>query len=50
MVDAYGDVLVTLIVGAALADVDLVSCLESAYAEIKDRKGTLGEDGIFRKA
>jgi phosphoribosyl-ATP pyrophosphohydrolase len=49
MVDAYGDVLVTLIVGAALADVDLVSCLESAYTEIKDRKGTLGEDGIFRK-
>lgn len=49
MVDAYGDVLVTLIIGAALADVDLVRCLEAAYGQIKDRKGTLGPDGIFRK-
>ncbi len=47
--DAVGDVLVTLIIGAALADVDVQKCLEKAYAEIKDRKGTLGADGIFRK-
>jgi NTP pyrophosphatase (non-canonical NTP hydrolase) len=47
--DGIGDTLVTLIVGAALADVDVQKCLADAYAEIKDRKGTLGADGIFRK-
>lgn len=49
MVDAYGDVLVTLIIGAALADVDLTTCLESAYQQIKDRRGTLRSDGVFVK-
>lgn len=48
--DAYGDILVTLIVGAALADVDLTHCLGLAYEQIKDRKGTLTSDGIFVKA
>lgn len=47
--DAYGDILVTLIIGAALADVDLVDCLEQAYNVIKDRKGYLTSDGIFVK-
>jgi len=47
--DCYGDVLVTLIVGAACADVDVVDCLEQAYAEIKDRKGYLRTDGVFVK-
>lgn len=50
MVDAYGDVLVTLIIGAEIAGLDLVDCLEAAYEEIKDRKGYLNEDGIFVKA
>jgi len=49
MVDAYGDVLVTLVIGAALADVDLKRCLEAAYEQIKDRKGTLRADGVFVK-
>lgn len=49
MIDAYGDVLVTLIVGAALADVDLTRCLEAAYEQIKDRRGTLRADGVFVK-
>lgn len=49
MVDAYGDVLVTLIIGAEIAGLDLVGCLEAAYEEIKDRKGYLNEDGIFVK-
>ena len=48
-VDAYGDILVTLIIGAALLDVDLVHCLDKAYNVIKDRKGTLTKDGIFVK-
>jgi len=47
--DAYGDILVTLIMGCATADIDLVSCLELAYKEIKDRKGYLNADGIFVK-
>jgi NTP pyrophosphatase (non-canonical NTP hydrolase) len=47
--DAYGDILVTLIIGAALADVDLVDCLNGAYNQIKDRKGYLTKDGIFVK-
>jgi phosphoribosyl-ATP pyrophosphohydrolase len=47
--DAYGDILVTLIMGCATADIDLTECLELAYNEIKDRKGYLNEDGIFVK-
>jgi NTP pyrophosphatase (non-canonical NTP hydrolase) len=47
--DAVGDVVVTLLNGCALADVDLVSCLAGSYDEIKDRKGTLMPDGIFVK-
>lgn len=49
MKDAYGDILVTLIMGCATADIDLVSCLELAYNEIKDRKGYLTPEGIFVK-
>jgi NTP pyrophosphatase (non-canonical NTP hydrolase) len=47
--DAVGDVLVTLIIGAALADVDVVECLNKAYDEIKDRTGTMNEKGVFVK-
>ena len=49
MQDAYGDILVTLIMGCATADIDLVECLELAYNEIKNRKGYLNADGIFIK-
>ena len=47
--DAYGDILVTLVVGAACADLDLVECFKGAYNEIKGRTGRLGADGIFYK-
>lgn len=47
--DGIGDALVTLINTAALADVDVIDCLEDAYQEIKDRKGTLLPDGTFVK-
>jgi NTP pyrophosphatase (non-canonical NTP hydrolase) len=47
--DAYGDILVTLIIGADLAGVDMVQALNHAYSQIKDRKGTLREDGVFVK-
>lgn len=49
MKDAYGDILVTLIMGCATADIDLVECLALAYNEIKDRKGHLTPEGIFVK-
>lgn len=49
MADAYGDILVTLIMGCACADLDLVTCFEGAYNEIKNRKGFLNKDGIFVK-
>lgn len=49
MKDAYGDILVTLIMGCATTDIDLVSCLDLAYNEIKNRKGHLTPDGIFVK-
>jgi len=49
MKDAYGDILVTLIMGCACADLDLVECLKGAYDEIKHRKGYLNADGIFVK-
>lgn len=47
--DAVGDIVVTLINGCALADVDLVNCLAQAYDEIKDRRGTLLPNGVFVK-
>ena len=47
--DAVGDVVVCLINICALLDISLVECLGLAYNEIKDRKGYLGEDGIFVK-
>ena len=49
MKDAYGDILVTLIMGCACADIDLVECLALAYSEIKDRKGYLTPEGVFVK-
>jgi NTP pyrophosphatase (non-canonical NTP hydrolase) len=49
MIDAYGDILVTLVIGCATADLDLVSCFNHAYEQIKDRKGYLTPEGIFVK-
>lgn len=47
--DAYGDILVTVIIGAALAGLDVESCLAHAYDQIKDRRGYLRSDGVFVK-
>ena len=49
MADAYGDILVTLVMGCSCADLDLVTCFEDAYQEIKNRKGYLTAEGIFVK-
>ena len=48
IVDALGDILVTIIIQAKMQNVDLLECLESAYNEIKGRKGEL-INGIFVK-
>ena len=47
--DGVGDVMVCLINYCALQDINLVSCMESAFREIKDRKGTLLTNGVFVK-
>jgi NTP pyrophosphatase (non-canonical NTP hydrolase) len=49
MIDAYGDILVTLVMGCATANLDLVKCFAHAYEQIKDRKGYLSPEGIFVK-
>jgi len=48
-IDAIGDTVVCLINVCALLDVNLTDCLEAAYEQIKDRSGTMREDGIFYK-
>lgn len=47
--EAVGDIVVCLINYCALHDIDLVACLNSAYEQIKDRRGTLMPDGTFVK-
>ena len=47
--DSVGDVMVCLINYCALRGISIVKCMEYAYDEIKDRKGTLMPNGIFVK-
>lgn len=49
IVDGLGDVLVTLIMYAATQGLCPRMCLESAYDEIKNRKGHLTPEGVFVK-
>ena len=49
IIDAVGDVMVCLVNYCAIKDIDLVSCMDSAYSQIKDRKGTLLPNGVFVK-
>jgi len=49
MADAYADILITLVMGCACADLDLVTCFKNGFEVIKDRKGYLNEQGIFVK-
>ena len=41
MQDAFGDILVCLINAMAMEELSMKDCLEHAYNEIKDRKGTM---------
>jgi NTP pyrophosphatase (non-canonical NTP hydrolase) len=49
IIDGVGDVLVTLIIYAALQGLTIEHCLAEAYDQIKDRKGTLTKEGVFVK-
>lgn len=49
IIDALGDVMVTLTMIAALEDVPLVECYQAAYDEIKTRKGRLDVNGLWIK-
>jgi phosphoribosyl-ATP pyrophosphohydrolase len=49
IIDAIGDIVVTLIMQCGIQKVTLTECLEAAYNQIKDRKGFLNADGIFVK-
>lgn len=48
IIDAIGDVLVTIIILSKQLELDPVECLETAWSEIKDRKGKT-ENGTFIK-
>jgi NTP pyrophosphatase (non-canonical NTP hydrolase) len=50
IVDAVGDVMVCLVNYCALQDLNLVDCMEVAYDQIKNRKGTLLSNGLFVKS
>lgn len=49
LVDDYGDVFVTLVMGAEIEGIDVRAAIASAYNEIKDRKGEMRSDGKFHK-
>jgi NTP pyrophosphatase (non-canonical NTP hydrolase) len=49
IIDGVGDVMVCLVNYCALQDINLVDCMESAYNQIKHRKGTLMPNGVFVK-
>jgi NTP pyrophosphatase (non-canonical NTP hydrolase) len=47
-IDALGDIVVTLIIFAEMKDLRLIDCLDAAYEEIKNRKGSV-KNGSFIK-
>ena len=49
VMDAVGDIYVTLIGVTRLYGVDIQDCIDQAYEEIKDRKGYLTPEGMFVK-
>ena len=49
MMDAVGDIYVTLIGVCETGGLDIQECISQAYHEIKDRKGYLNEQGYFIK-
>ena len=49
VIDAIGDMIVVLNNVAVMSGTNLTECLNQAYNEIKNRKGTLMPDGTFHK-
>jgi NTP pyrophosphatase (non-canonical NTP hydrolase) len=48
LIDGLGDTIVTLIIASELSGLNLVSCLESAFNVISNRKGVM-KDKVFIK-
>lgn len=48
IVDAIGDIMVTIIIQAELNELDIKVCLQSAYDVISKRKGQM-INGLFKK-
>lgn len=48
IIDALGDVFVTIIIQARMQKLDLLDCLQSAYDVISKRSGTM-KNGMFVK-
>lgn len=48
IIDAIGDILVTLIIQAKMQKLDLLDCLQSAYEVISKRSGVM-KNGMFIK-
>jgi len=48
-VDGVGDVLVCLIIYCQMRGYNMTSCLNTAYEEIKNRKGRMAKGGAFIK-
>lgn len=49
LADAIGDVIVTLVQVAQCAGLNVNTCFEQAWNDIKDRKGAFGPDGTWVK-
>ena len=49
IIDGVGDVMVCLVNYCALQNINLVDCMQVAYDQIKNRKGTLLPNGVFVK-
>nr|WP_084256262.1 MazG-like family protein [Pasteurella testudinis] len=47
--DSLGDMFVVMTILATQLDLDLNSCVEQAWNEIKDRKGQMSPSGVFIK-
>lgn len=48
LMDAIGDVFVTIVLQARLNGLAIAECIDAAYEQIKDRKGRM-EGGVFVK-
>jgi NTP pyrophosphatase (non-canonical NTP hydrolase) len=50
VIDAIGDIIVTLCIQSEMQGVNIVGCIQSAYDEIKDRKGAMRNGKFVKEA